>query len=703
MDSYVRIKKIPRGIFFVVFRKATIREGANYSRKICYLFKIPLLASKYLFEKRKLSSCYTLLMDILEGLNDAQREAVTHTEGPLLIVAGAGAGKTKTLIHRIAHLIDTGIPPESILAITFTNKAAKEMRERMDMVLGARGVRSRPYFATFHALGVYILRAHAETLGLPRHFAIADESQSLSYVKDAMKALSFDPKQYDARKIRGVISRQKGEAHTWEEYGREVSSSFGDMVARIWRLYEANLHKDHALDFDDLLLKTWLLLDGHEDIRKKWQTRFRYLHVDEYQDTNELQYRIARLLVGPEDNICVVGDTDQNIYSWRGANIKNILHFEQDYPAAKVVVLEENYRSTKTILAAANEVIKKNEMRKDKILFTRGLEGDKIVVCECLDESVEANFITESASWLIDHGVKPSDIAVLYRANFQSRILEEAFLRANIPYTVLGTRFFERKEIKDILSYIKCALNPESMLDFKRIINVPARGIGEKTLEKILSGQNDLLPATTARKVSDFFTLLEKIKEQIPLLSPSALIKFVVVESGIEKMLLDGDDDDKDRLENVRELVTVATAYDIHDGEEDSLVLFLDHASLASDQDTLMQNGGGVRLMTVHASKGLEFQSVFVSGLEQDLFPHTRFGDKVTKEEREEERRLMYVAITRAKEKLYLSYAGIRTIYGAREIHFPSEFISDIPDDLIEQTWRLVREDKSGDKWIYLE
>lgn len=644
--------------------------------------------------------CYTLSMDILDGLNNQQREAVLHTEGPLLIVAGAGAGKTKTIVHRIAHLIDTGINPESILAITFTNKAAKEMRERTDAVLGARGVRSRPHFATFHGLGVYILRAHAEKIGLPRHFTIADDSESMSYVKDAMKALGFDIKQYDARKIRSVISKEKGNAHTWEEYSREVASSFGDMVARIWKLYETNLHRDHALDFDDLLLKTWQLLDVHHDIRKYWQEKFKYLHIDEYQDTNELQYRISKLLVGPEENICVVGDTDQNIYSWRGANIKNIIHFEKDYPNTKTVMLEENYRSTKKILLAANEIIKKNVMRIDKNLFTNGIDGEKIILCECADETVEASFITEQVSLLIKEGVKASDIAVLYRANFQSRILEEAFLRTNLPYTVLGTRFFERKEIKDVLSYIKCALDPQSMLDFKRIINVPARGIGDKTLEKILSGQSDLLPAATAKKVRDFYELIDKIKIQIDSISPSQLIKYVVIESGIEKMLIEGDEDDKERLENIRELVTVATAYDL---EDEGLRLFLDHASLASDQDSITNEGGGVRLMTVHSSKGLEFRNVFIAGLEQDLFPHTHFGDKVTKEEREEERRLMYVAITRAKERLYLSYAGVRTIYGSREIHFPSEFISDIPDELIEQTWRMTKENMSGEKWIYLE
>lgn len=644
-------------------------------------------------------------MDLLSGLNHAQKEAVLFTEGPLLIVAGAGAGKTKTLTHRVAHLIKTGIAPEHILAITFTNKAAKEMRERADALLGVAGVTRRPLFVTFHALGVLLLRQEGHRLGIPRAFSIADESETNAFIKEAMKKEGIDPKQYEPKKIRGIISREKGNGMTHEDYAREVASGFGDIVASVWRSYERVLVREHALDFDDLLLKSWQLLDGYEDVREKYRDRFRYIHVDEYQDTNELQYRLVRLLVGPEENICVVGDSDQNIYSWRGANIKNILNFEQDFPRAKVVVLEENYRSTKTILAAANEVIKKNEMRKEKNLFTSKADGDIITVCECADEVVEGSYIASVIEKAFASGIRPNDIAILYRANFQSRVLEEAMLRANIPYHVLGTKFFERKEIKDVLAYIRVAQNPDAMNDLRRIINIPARGIGEKTFEKVVANERGLLPDRIGKKVDEFFALMDRIREQLDTLSPSDLVKYIVVESGIEKALLEGSDEDKERLENIRELVTVAGEYD---GEEDALIHFLDNAALVSDQDSLMQDGGGVRLMTVHAAKGLEFRIVFITGLEQDLFPHAHFGDRKSKEEKEEERRLMYVAITRAKEKLYLTHASMRTIYGAREIHVPSEFLLDIPDDLHECEWRLSRESDTGGgrgsfKTIYLD
>ena len=638
----------------------------------------------------------------LEGLNNMQKEAVLTTVGPLLIVAGAGAGKTKTITHRIAHLIETGVRPESILAITFTNKAAREMRERTDTMLNIAGVRSRPHFATFHSLGVHILREQGFRIGLPRHFAILDESGAISLIKEAMKREGIDPKQYEPKKIRGVISREKGAGRTQEEYEREVGSGFGDIVASVWREYNRLCTREQALDFDDLLLKSWQLLDSNLDVRNAYLARWKYIHVDEYQDTNELQYRIVMLLVGEGNNLCVVGDSDQNIYSWRGANLKNILHFERDFPDAKVVMLEENYRSTKTILAAANAVIKKNEIRVEKNLFTNGADGEKTVVCECFDEATEANFIAGIAEAKNKEGVQYHDMAVLYRANFQSRALEEAMLRHGLPYQVLGTKFFERKEVKDILAYIHASFDPSLIgNDMKRIINVPARDIGERTFEKIAEGAWDLLPAKKAEKVRSFIALLENIHNKSETLPPSELIKFIITESGLERALLEGTEEDHERLENIRELVTVARRYD---EEEHALEKMLDDAALVSDQDSLMHSAGGIRLMTVHAAKGLEFHTVFITGLEENLFPHSHFGEKQNKESKEEERRLMYVALTRAKEKLYLSYAGMRFIYGAREVHAPSQFLEDIPTELLEYEFKLTSEDSGGNyKTIFLD
>ncbi|MBP6912191.1 MAG: exodeoxyribonuclease V subunit gamma [Candidatus Pacebacteria bacterium] len=642
------------------------------------------------------------MIHILEGLNPMQQQAVLHSEGPLLIVAGAGAGKTKTITHRIAHLIENGVRPEQILAITFTNKAAKEMRERTASLLETVGVSTRPHFATFHSLGVLILREEGHRLGIPRHFSILDESGSMSFIKESMKKESIDPKLYEPKKIRGVISREKGSGRTCEEYSNEVGSGFGDIVASIWRQYERLSTREQALDFDDLLLKTWHLLDRYPDVREKYLSRWKYLHVDEYQDTNELQYRIVRLLTGPTHNICVVGDSDQNIYSWRGANLKNILHFEKDFPETTVVLLEENYRSTKNILAFANDIIRKNEIRVEKNLFTNGKEGEKITICECYDEQTEGDYIAKKAQEKNAEGIAYSDMAVLYRANFQSRALEEMMLRNGLPYQVLGTKFFDRKEIKDILSYIQASFDPSHIgNDMARIINVPTRGIGEKTFEKIKDGAWDLLPVKMLDKVHAFMKLLENIRERHESIPPSELIKYILIESGLEKTLIEGTDEDRERLENIRELVTVARRYD---GETDALIHMLDDAALVSDQDTLMYSEGGIRLMTIHATKGLEFKVVFITGLEENLFPHSGFGERKSKEQNEEERRLMYVAVTRAKEKLYLTHAGIRYIYGTREIHRPSLFLDELSETLTEHEWRLTPESESGNyKTIFLD
>ncbi len=617
-------------------------------------------------------------MNFLDELNEKQKEAVLHTEGPLLIVAGAGAGKTKTVTYRIIHLIHEGVLPENILAVTFTNKAAREMRERVEKLLIGKNYNSNPLISTFHALGVYILKENAQRIGLTKHFAIADETYALSIIKDILKELDLDPKQYEPRKIKSIISRSKGDFITQSVFMERVSSNFQELVAKIWKRYEEKLKKESALDFDDLLLETVLLLKKNPDIKKMYQDRWQYVHIDEYQDTNEVQYELTKLLVSEKENICVVGDTDQNIYSWRGANIKNMLHFEKDYPNTLIVMLEQNYRSTKTIIEAANEIIKKNVFRAPKNLFTENNVGEAITFYEGYDEVHEARFVANTINKILEKGdVKPTEIAILYRANFQSRVIEEAMLSAQIPYQVLGTKFFDRKEIRDILSYVKASLNKESLSDIKRIINMPARGIGKVTLLKLFSNQLSLLPAKMQIKINAFYKLLDDIKEYQENHSASETIKFILEKSGIEKELKDGGEEGLERLENIRELVTLSTKYD--ERGEDGMDMLLTDAALASDQDSLMQKQEGVRMMTVHASKGLEFKYVFITGLEQDLFPHTRADEK---KDSEEERRLFYVAITRAEHKLYLCYASMRTIFGMKQITYPSEFLADIPPHL---------------------
>lgn len=627
-------------------------------------------------------------MDYLESLNDKQKEAVLYTEGPLLIVAGAGAGKTKTITHRIIHLIHQGIDPRSILAVTFTNKAAKEMRDRVGSLLAQSGHgadtfpgRELPFVSTFHALGVHIIKENAHLIGLTKHFAIADEHDALVIIKDAMKIRGIDPKQHEPRKIKSMISKAKGDFITSDTFSANATSSFASIVALLWKDYEKALKNERALDFDDLLLETVLILKKYPEVKHQYQERWKFIHIDEYQDTNEVQYELTKLLVGKDENICVVGDTDQNIYSWRGANIKNMLHFEKDYPNTKVILLEQNYRSTKNIIEAANAVIEKNQYRVAKTLFTENKIGECVSVHEAYDEAHEARYVADTIDELL-RTTDPEDIAVLYRANFQSRVLEEALLGKQIPYQVLGVKFFERKEVKDVLSYIRAAFNKESLSDIKRIINTPARGIGKVTLAKLFANMFVDLPATMQSKINMFYVTLESIREFAETHSPSESVKFVIEKSGLEAELAHGTSDEQERLENMKELVTLATKYDMMP-QGVGLEKLLEDASLSSDQDTLMHKNKGVRLMTVHASKGLEFKYVFITGLEQDLFPHTRNGSK-SKEDQEEERRLFYVALTRAEHKLYLSYAQLRTIFGMKQVNTPSEFIYDIPAHLTE-------------------
>ena len=628
----------------------------------------------------------------LDSLNDAQREAVLATEGPVLIVAGAGAGKTKTITHRILHLMKKGVPPHQILAITFTNKAAKEMKERIAHFVAAdeevRAMTSRggmPFVSTFHSLGVFILKEYGNRIGLSKYFTICDKNDAKRIVKEAMSEAGYDPKQFEPAKVLGAISRAKGEGKTVSNYQETISNHyFESAVLAIWRRYEALLAKEGALDFDDLLLKTVGLLERFPDVREECQKRWHYVHIDEYQDTNKVQDRIAELIIEKYRNICVVGDTDQNIYSWRGANIQNMLNFERKYPDVKIIRLEENYRSTKTILEVANTVIKKNKYRIEKNLFTNNAVGEKITLIENYDEAQEAYTVAGKIRDCIEKGTSPEEIAVLYRANFQSRILEEACVALSVPYQMIGVRFFERKEIKDTLSYIRAALNPSSISDIKRVINVPARGIGKVTVDKVLEGKEETLSAAARNKVAEFRTILSHIKTAAENIVPSELIKYVIKESGIERELEKSDkEEDTERLENIAELVTLALSYDTY-GPTEGIDRMLTDAALATDEEGDEVREPAIKLMTVHAAKGLEFDHVFITGLEENLFPHQRReGGKA--EDQEEERRLFYVAVTRARKKLYLSYTQTRTIFGSRQVNIPSEFLFDVQEDQVER------------------
>ncbi len=629
-------------------------------------------------------------MTYLDELNQKQKEAVLHTTGPLLVVAGAGAGKTKTLSFRILHLIQQGILPQEILAITFTNKAAKEMRERIHRILEKNfdgrlrfSYHERPFVSTFHALGVHIIKENAYEIGCTKNFSIFDRNDSLRLIKEALVMLDLDPKVHEPSKILARISREKGNGVSVHDFEQTAQKSYGGRtVLQIWEKYDAALRQEGALDFDDLLLKTAFLLKNKDAVREKYQNTWSHIHVDEYQDTNAVQYEIISILAAKRRNICVVGDADQTIYTWRGADIQNILSFEHEYPEAHTILLEQNYRSTQNILTAANSIIRKNTLRKEKNLFTKNEEGEKITLAPAYDQVAEAQYIATTAQSLIALGTSPREIAVLYRANFLSRTLEEACLSTDIPYQVLGVRFFERKEIKDILSYIRAALNPNSLSDIKRIINTPPRGIGKASLLKLFGGKEFELPASKQAQIKQFRLVLSAIREATDSHKPSDLIKFVMEKSGIEAILKAGNADDRERLENIKELVTLAVKYD-GQGIPQGIEKMIEDASLASDQDSLIKDENAIKLMTVHASKGLEFDYVFICGLEDGIFPSGGRGAK-NLVEFEEERRLFYVALTRARKKVFLTCASVRTIFGERKSQIPSEFISDIDENLLE-------------------
>ena len=623
-------------------------------------------------------------------LNPEQQKAVLHTEGPLLVLAGAGSGKTRVITHRIVHLVHQGVSPHNILAVTFTNKAATEMRERVVSLLqeyppSERAMLdTRPTVSTFHALGVRLLREFHEHLKLRKQFVIYDRTDSVRAVKQALEKHDHNPKEFEPKKILNVISRAKGDAITPTTYRSEAKNFREEVIGEVWETYEAIMRRDHALDFDDLLVKTLYLLEHQPEVRATLERRYQYLHVDEYQDTNTIQFRIAKCLAGVKHNICVVGDIDQNIYSWRGADIQNVLQFETHFPDTTTIWLEENYRSSQTIIAASNDIINKNKNRVPKRVFTKNPEGDLITLYAAMNGSDEASYIARTAQQLIADGTPASDIAVLYRTNFQSRALEEAFLTSDVPYQLLGTKFFDRKEVKDVLSYLRFALNPDSTADLARVANTPTRGIGKVTLLKLLEGKESELTGTTQTKVERFRQIMQDITDHARTEPLPDTIAFIINRSGLEAMhKQEGTEDALARLENMRELVTYAGRF-VGDDVEEAATEFLENVALQSDQDELQDKESleAVRLMTIHAAKGLEFPYIFISGLEEGLFPHERLDEKGV--DHEEERRLFYVALTRAEKKLYLTYAHLRTVFGSQRVNLPSSFLDDISRDYVE-------------------
>ena len=635
-------------------------------------------------------------MKHLQGLNPQQQEAVLAIDGPLLVLAGAGAGKTRVIAERIKEIIRRGAEPASILAITFTNKAAGEMRSRIGQ---------GPFVSTFHSLGLTLIKENPKLLGYKRTPSIYDRSDSLSEMKRTLKALGADD--IEPRLALAVASRQKGEGVGAQEFAAGAVLPRDRHIAAAWLRYEEALRADNAVDFDDLLVKAVELLERNPEIRKKYQDRWKYLHIDEYQDTNAIQARLAHLLVGPECNVCAVGDIDQTIYGWRGAKIENILSFETQYPGAKVVTLEQNYRSTKAILAAANDLIVNNPNRPEKNLYTGNPDGEPLSLYAAGDGGDEASFVVRKIQSLLQAGLtssgevrpaRPKDCAVLYRANFQSRAIEEKLLDAGVPYQVLGTRFFDRKEVKDVLSFVRAAIGG-SAPDLGRVIDT-LPGLGKVTKLKILSGQEATLQGKTRERVASMRALLQKIAAEAAHLPPSMLLRMVITDSGIERSLKEDKFEGGERLENLAELVSLATRYDPY-GAPEGLEKFLEAAALASDQDELKEERDMVRLMTVHAAKGLEFPYVFIIGLEEGLFPYDPpsggQGGKDEQDKLEEERRLMYVALTRAQKKLYLSFAMMRTVFGSTDIRSPSSFLEECKDHIVaEEPERLG-------KTIYLD
>ena len=685
---------------------------------------------------------------MLSNLNIQQKEAVQIINGPIMIVAGPGSGKTRVLVSRIIYLISQGINPKNILAVTFTNKAAQEMKERIEKFFqqndtnlqndttpqndtnqndtnlqnvtsqnvtnlqnvtkqndtsqnvtnlqnvtkqnvttqnvtnssGANGA-NKPTIGTFHSFCLRILRREAKQINLDSNFIIYDEGDSLSLIKKIFKEHQISEDYLKPRQILSAISRAKNELITPIEYQKMANSYLQEKTAEIFIAYQEELLKLKALDFDDLINWTVTLFQNQPEILKKYQNWFQYLLIDEWQDTNRAQYVLVKLLAGDKQNIFVIGDLDQSIYGWRGADFRNVLEFEKDFPRTKIILLEQNYRSTQIILEAAQSIIEENNQRKEKILWTNKKGGDLIIFHQAIDEKGEGSFIVDEINRLLKQGYSYQDIVVLYRINAQSRAIEESFLKKGVPYRVIGTtKFYHRQEIKDILAYLRLLINPDDELSLSRIINVPPRKIGRRTLEKI---KNQDISSSNLAPVKNFFDLIESLRQQTEKIPLTNLIKEVIDRTNYNHYLINSSDHGEEKIENIHELLTVAKKYN-HLPSSEGIGLFLEEVALLSDQDEIDQKHQVVNLMTLHCAKGLEFPIVFIAGFEESILPHGRSA--FSPPEMEEERRLCYVGITRAKEKLYLTCARLRHLFGGISANPPSRFLSNIPNKLIKKT-----------------
>ena len=640
---------------------------------------------------------------LLNGMNDRQAEAVQTTEGPLLIMAGAGSGKTRVLTHRIAYLIDEKmVNPWNILAITFTNKAAREMRERAEKLkMEAQDC----LIATFHSMCVRILRREADHIGYNRNFTIVDPGEQRTLMKRILKNLNLDPKKWNERAILGTISNAKNDLIDEVAYANLAGDMYTEIVAKCYTIYQKELRQSEAMDFDDLIMLTLRLFDQNPDVLTYYQQRYQYIHVDEYQDTNHAQYQLVKLLASRFKNICVVGDADQSIYGWRGADMQNILDFEKDYPEAKVVLLEENYRSTKTILQAANEVIRNNRNRRPKNLWTQNEDGEEIVYYRANDEQDEALFVARTIDQLSREGYSHKDFAVLYRTNAQSRTVEEALLKSNIPYTMVGgTKFYSRKEIRDVISYLNLIANPSDNISYERVVNEPKRGVGPGTVEKIRdfasSQEISLLDASAnillspvkgkaAQAVYNFANMLLDLREHLDDYTVTELVEAVLEKTGYAAALVaQATLESQARIENIEEFLSVTKNFDespdnpADESGLDKLSRFLNDLALIADTDDGDTESSEVTLMTLHAAKGLEFPIVFLVGMEENVFPLSRASED--EDELEEERRLAYVGITRAEKILYLTNANSRMLYGKTNYNQPTRFLREISSDLLD-------------------
>jgi len=639
------------------------------------------------------------MLNILEKLNPSQREAVETTQGPVLIIAGAGSGKTRALTHRVAHLIlEKNIQPENILAVTFTNKAAEEMKKRVAELLAGTS-KTLPHIGTFHSICSRILRQEIGKIGYSQNFSILDQQDQLTLLKNICKELALDLERFRPQSAAEAISKAKNELLNAEDFTQQVAGPYEEILAKIYNLYQKKLQMQSALDFDDLIMLAVKIFQTFPLVLEKYQNLFQYIMIDEYQDTNHAQYLLAKLLAQKHRQLCVVGDDWQGIYSWRGANIQNILDFEKDYPEAKVIKLEQNYRSTQNILDAAYGVISKNIRRKDKKIWTEQKGGQLLSSYEADDEKDEADFIASTIREKVKReGANLNDFVVLYRTNAQSRMIEDSLLHFSLPYRIIGgVKFYQRKEIKDAVAYLRLIKNFSDEISLARILDESTRGIGKISLQKWLdfSHLNNLdaiavgekiketsgLPPVKILEIKKFCAFIISAKEKSQQEKLSRLLEFIITQSGYEKGLLDGTAEGLTRQENLRELLTVAQKYDAQPGTE-GLELFLEEVALSSETDNIGKDAEAIHLMTLHSAKGLEFRFVFIAGLEEGLFPHSR--SFLSTEEMEEERRLMYVGITRAQEKVYLLFTRARNIFGCAQANPPSRFLDDIPEHLIE-------------------